>query len=155
MENDIGATTPTEAAGQLAVLDADRAAVADRAMQPWWYDAALGLAMAGFIASYSVHRDWVSPVALMLFLACNVALMAVYKRITGFWVNTQRAGCTQRVTRIWLAGAAVVLAVAGGAEFGLGVQGAMVVAGVVLGVGVAVISRWWTRVYIAELRAGL
>jgi hypothetical protein len=31
----------------------------------------------------------------------------------------------------------------------------MVVAGAVLGVGVALISRWWTRIYAAELRGEL
>ena len=33
-------------------------------------------------------------------------------------------------------------------------RGAMVVAGVVLGIGIALLSRWWTRLYIAELRDG-
>jgi hypothetical protein len=28
----------------------------------------------------------------------------------------------------------------------------MVVGGAVLGVGIALISRWWTRIYVAELR---
>ena len=31
------------AAAQLAALQADRAALADRVMQPWWYDVCLGL----------------------------------------------------------------------------------------------------------------
>lgn len=34
------------------------------------------------------------------------------------------------------------------------VAGAMAVAGVVSGVGVALASRWWTRLFIAELRDG-
>jgi hypothetical protein len=80
------------------------------------------------------------------------ALMAVYRRITGFWVSGLRPGRTQRAVRVWLVGYVVVLALAAAFEYGLEVRGAMVVAGAVLGVGVAVISRWWTRIYVAELR---
>ena len=78
--------------------------------------------------------------------------MATYKRITGFWVNGLRPGRTRRVVRVWLVGYVVVLAIATGAEYGLGWRGAMVAAGAVLGVGIALTSRWWTRIYIAELR---
>jgi hypothetical protein len=108
--------------------------------------------MFELIASYSVHEQWVSIAALLVFFAGNFGLMAAYKRLTGFWVNGHRPGRTQRAMRVWMVGAVVVLALAGGAEFGLGWRGAMVVAGVVLGVAVALISRWWSRIYIAELR---
>ena len=40
-----------------------------------------------------------------------------------------------------------------GAEFLLHVPGAIVVGAAVLGVGIALISRWWTRIYVAELRS--
>lgn len=39
------------AAAQLAALESDRAALADRVVQPWWHDALLGLLLFGFIAS--------------------------------------------------------------------------------------------------------
>jgi hypothetical protein len=52
-------------------------------------------------------------------------------------------------------GYVVVLGLAAGAEFGLGWRGAMVAGGAVLGVGIALTSRWWTKIYIAELRKGL
>lgn len=48
---------------------------------------------------------------------------------------------------------AVVLAAGLAAEYVLGWRGAMVVAGAGSGVAVAVCSRWWTHVYVAELRA--
>jgi hypothetical protein len=127
-------------------------AVADRAMQPWWYDALLGLLVFGLVASYSARENWVTWVALVVFLAGCLALVSAYKRITGFWVNGFRPGRTQRAVRVWLVGYVLVLALAGGAEFGLGWRGAMVVGGAVLGIGVALLSRWWTRLYIAELR---
>jgi hypothetical protein len=39
------------AAAQLATLSADRAALAGRVLQPWWYDVVLGLLLFGFLAS--------------------------------------------------------------------------------------------------------
>jgi hypothetical protein len=39
-------------------------------------------------------------------------------------------------------------------EQGAHVRGAMLVGGFVLGVGIAVISRWWTRLYVEHLREG-
>jgi hypothetical protein len=148
------ALDPTAAAAELAALQAGRAAMADRAMQPWWYDALLGLLVFGLIASYSFDT-WVTVLALGVFGVGTLLLMNAYKRITGFWVNGLRPGPTQRAIRVWVVGYVVVLALAGGAEFGLDWHGAMVVGGAVLGVGIAVISRWWTRIFIAELRGEL
>ena len=143
------------ARAELAALQSQRAALAERAMQPWWYDAALGLLVFQLIASYSSHEHWVTVAALLVLgLGCLV-LMNVYERITGFWVNGLRPGETQRAVRVWFVGYVVVLAAAAGAEFGLGWRGAMVVGGAVLGVGVALTSRWWARIYIAELRKEL
>jgi hypothetical protein len=78
--------------------------------------------------------------------------MALYRRITGLWVNGLRPGPTQRAVRVWSVVYAVVLGAAAAVEFLLDVRGAMVVGGVVLGVAVAFISQWWTRIYVAELR---
>jgi hypothetical protein len=112
MESDGSMTDPTSTAADLAFLQADRTAMADRAMQPWWYDPLLGLLVSGL-----------------------------------------RPGKTQEVLRVWLVGHVAVLALAVSAESGLGWRGSMVVGGAVLGVGIALISRWWTRIHIAELRA--
>src|ERR1700710_1489637 len=105
MENDDAtATAPVQAAAQLDALRADRAAMADRAMQPWWYDVALGLLVFQLIASYSFHENWVTVLALLVLGLGCLALMTAYKRITGFWVNGMRPGKTQRAIRVWFAG---------------------------------------------------
>ena len=155
METHEGATGVAEASAQLAALEADREAVAARAMQPWWYDALLSLLLFGFIASYSLRNNWVTLTALVVFLAGCAGLRALYQRITGFWVNGMRPGRTRKAIRVWVVVYAVVLAGAAVAEFLLDLRYAMVGGGVVLGVGVALISRWWSRIYIAELREGL
>ena len=145
----------TAAAAELAALDADRAALADRVVQPWWYDALLGLLVAGFISSYSTRDVWVILGAVLVLLVGLRGLMAAYRRVTGVWVSGLRPGATRRAVTVWFVVYAVVVAAAAVFEYGLGIRGAMVVAGVVLGVAIAVISQWWTRIYVAELRGEL
>lgn len=143
------------AAAELAALETDRAALAERVVQPWWYDALGGLLVAGFIASYSSRNPWVILGAFLVLALGLRGLMAVYRRITGVWVSGLRPGATRRATTVWFVVYAVVLAAAAMFEFGLEVRGAMVVAGIVIGVAFAVISQWWTRIYVAELRGEL
>src|SRR5215207_4678995 len=155
MESEGGAMDTTAAAAELAALDADRAALADRVVQPWWYDALLGLLVAGFISSYSTRNVWVILAAFLVLALGLRGLMAVYRRITGMWVSGLRPGPTQRAIRVWFVVYAVVVAAAAVFEYGLEIRGAMVVAGIVLGVAIAVISQWWARINVAELRGEL
>ena len=147
-----------EAAAQLAALRADREALADRVLQPWWYDVALGLLLFGFLASYAADSLWVTFPALVLFGAGIAALVSAYRRITGVWWDARKVGPVQervqRVMRQWAVGYFVLFAVGGAAEFLLDLRGAMVVVGAVLGTSAALLSRWVTRVYVAGLRAG-
>ncbi len=138
------------AAAELAALRSQRAALAERAVQPWWYDALLGLLLFGFVSSYALHSTGVTLAALVVFLLCLRGLVAVYRKRTGFWVSGLREGRTWRAVLAWGAFALLVLLAgfAGDDHW----RGSMVVAGAVLGVGVAVVSRWWTRIYVAELR---
>jgi hypothetical protein len=150
-----GTADRTAAAAQLAALQAGRAQLAERAVQPWWYDALLGLMVFGLFASYSLRSTWATLAAVVLFLLGVRGLMAVYQRITGFWVNGLRPGRTQRAIRVWWALSGVVLAAGFAAEYLLDRRGAMVVAGAVLGVGIVLISRWWAQIYVTELREEL
>src|SRR3954453_19355687 len=120
-----------------------------------WYHACLGLTVFLLLSSIS-FRDSVWQFVLGgagLLLLWGVA--TAYRRITGVWVNGLRRGRTRRLMWIWLALYTVVLALASGPEFVLGLRGAMVVGGAVLGVALALVSRWWMRIYVAELRGGL
>ncbi|PWW21664.1 hypothetical protein JD79_00799 [Geodermatophilus normandii] len=150
-----GTTDRTTAAEQLAALQDQRSALADRVVQPWWYDALLGLLVAGFVSSYAT-RDarWIT-LALVVLALGGLGLVQVYRRRTGLWVSGLRPGATQRAIRAWAVLYAVVLAAGAVAEFLMQVRGAMVVAGVVIGAGLVLVSRWWARLYVAELRGGL
>ncbi|WP_164702945.1 hypothetical protein [Modestobacter sp. KNN46-3] len=149
---------PAAAAAQLAALDADQTALAERIVQPWWYDVALGLLLFGFFSSYSSHSIGVIAGALVLFLAGTAGLVAAYRRITGVWWDARTVGPVQeRVRRAisqWTAGYFVLFALGGAAEFLLDLRGAMVVVGAVLGASAGLLSRWVTRIYVAGLRAG-
>jgi hypothetical protein len=155
MESDGGTMDATTAAAELAALGLDRAALAERVVQPWWYDALLGLLVAGFLSSYSTQNVWVISGALLLLLIGIRGLMTLYRRITGVWVNGLRRGPTQRAITVWFVVYGVVVAAAAVFEFLLDVRGAMVVGGIVVGVAIFFISRWWTRIYVAELRGEL
>ena len=157
MESGGGTMDTAGAAAQLAALDADRAALADRVVQPWWWDVALGLSFFAFFSSYSFHDVRVILAALVLFFAVMLGLIAVYRRITGVWWDATKVGPVQervqRAVRWWGFGYAVAMAVGAAAEYLFDLRGAMVVVGAVLGVAVAVSSRWVTRIYAAGLRA--
>ena len=147
MEND--AIDRATAAAQLAALQADREALADRVVQPWWYDVALGLLLFGFLASYALDSLWVTFPALLLLGAGLGALVSTYRRMTGLWLNTP-----PRVMTLWGAFVLVVLVPAFVLAEGFDQHWVMVVAGAVLGTAAGVLSRVWGRRWAAELRSG-
>jgi hypothetical protein len=143
---------PAAAAAQLDTLRADRAGIAERAMQPWWYDAALGFVVFVLLGAMSARNTALQFAVDAAALVALAALKQAYTRHTGFWVNGYRRGRTRRVIAVLLGVYAVVVAAGLAGEYALGWQGAMAVAGAVLGVSTAICSRWWTRVYVAELQ---
>ncbi|OMQ13760.1 hypothetical protein A7K94_0221310, partial [Modestobacter sp. VKM Ac-2676] len=83
-----------QAAAQLAELQAGRAQLADRVMQPWWHDVAAGLLLFGFFASSVVETSWVRAVAVLV-LAGGLGWLAwSYRRRTGVWASPDG--------RVWL-----------------------------------------------------
>jgi hypothetical protein len=150
MERDDLAVDPAAAAAQLEALRADRAALADRVLQPWWYDVALGLLLFGFLASYAFDSPWVTFPALLVFAAGLGALVAAYRRITGVWVSVGH-----RVVTVWGVLALLVLGPAFVLAEGFDQHWVMVPAGAVLGIAIAGLSRLWGRAYVAQLRNDL
>jgi hypothetical protein len=156
MESDEMSMDPSMAAAQLAALRTDRAQLAARVVPPWWYDPCLGLVVFVLVAAISLrYAGWVYFAALAVGVGGLWALVAAYKRITGLWVSGLRPGRTRRVIRVWVIAYALVVTTALVADQEFGLRWAMVAAGAVLGVGVTFLGRWWTRVYVAELREGL
>ncbi|GAA4742895.1 hypothetical protein GCM10023328_25440 [Modestobacter marinus] len=135
------------AVAQLAALEADRTALADRVMQPWWHDVAGGLLLFGLLASYAIETSWVRALALLVFALGLGGLAWSYQRRTGVWVYPDgRAWLTWVPLALVVSVPALVLAEDHGQRW------AMPVAGAVLGTALALLSRRWTRRWIAELR---
>ena len=154
MESDAVSDRST-AEAQLATLQAQRAALAERVLVPWWYDALLSLLVFGLLGSYSARSNWVTLPAVALFLLGLGGMKVLYQRLTGVWVNGFRKGATRRAIHVWLAAYAVLLCAAAVAEYLLDLRGAMVVGGAVIAAVLYAVNRWWTRIYVAELREGL
>ena len=152
---DPGTVDPTVAAAHLAALRSDRAAMADRAMQPWWYDALLGLLVFGLLSVVAVGNPFLTIGAVAVFALGLRWLAATYQRLTGFWVDGLRPGRTRTVVRVWFVLYAVTVGPALVLALGFDVRWPLVVVAAVLGVGIALLSRWWSRIYIAELRGEL
>ena len=139
-----------DAAAQLAALQADRAALADRVMQPWWHDVASGLLLFGFLSSSVIEMSWVRGVVLLVFAAGLGFLAWSYRQRTGVWVYPD-----SRAWLTWVPLALVIVVPALVLADDHDQRWAMPVAGAVLGLALAVLSRRWTRRWIAELRGEL
>lgn len=136
-----------DAMAQLAALRADRTALADRVVPPWWYDVTLGLLLFGFLSTYAFDSPWVTFPALVVFVGGLGVMVSAYKRITGVWVNIDG-----RSMVVWCAIYLPVLIGALVLAEGFGQRWAMVVAGAVLGAAITLFGRHWSRAYAAELR---
>lgn len=146
-----------DAQAQLAALQADRAALAERAVQPWWYDVLLGVVVFVFLGSYATGNWWLIGAGWLLAGLGLWGLVTVYRRLTGFWVNGLREGPTQRAMRVWFWccvswGAVAMVDVVVDEAVTAWLLGGVSAA---CGVAVALVSRWWTRIYVAELRGEL
>lgn len=152
MESGASGQDPAAAAAQLAALQADRERLAERVRDPWWYGPALGLLVFLLFGSVSTHDPRLVGAALVVFVGGLSLLKWRYVRLTGIWVSGWRPGRMRVAVATWTVLYAVVVAASVGLEQFAGIRGAMAVGGLVLGVGIALINRWWTRLFIAELR---
>ncbi|MBM7807129.1 hypothetical protein JOD57_002966 [Geodermatophilus bullaregiensis] len=124
MESD-GTTDPTAAAAQLATLQADRVALADRLEHsgPWWpWDVGLGLWLFLLFGLQSLQGSWVVVPVLLLAVVGVWGIRVTFRRATGTWVSGWRAGRTRRATWSWVTWVLVVAATAFLAEYELGLR---------------------------------
>ncbi|SFO12041.1 hypothetical protein SAMN05660359_01538 [Geodermatophilus obscurus] len=150
MEND--AVDPDTAVAQLAALQADRVALADRALQPWWYDVLLGMAVFGLLSVVAAGNVFATLAGVALFSAGLGWLVSTYRRRTGFWVDGFRRGAMRRASSVYLVVYVLVVVPALVLALGFDRSWALVAAGAVAGVTAAVTSRWAGHLYVRELR---
>lgn len=143
METDADVTGPAARAA-LAQVDAGRSAAARRVGTPWWFHPLLGAALAVSLAALSLRGPAVA-VVLVLSVAAQGALYALYQRLTGLWVNTWHVDGMRKVTAIVTTITLLVLAIGVGLDRGAGLRGAAAITGAVLGVAYVVYWRWVER----------
>jgi len=155
MESQAGTTDAAVAAAQLAALQADRDRLAERAVQPWWHDVLLGGLLFVLLSALAVDRPVTTVAGVVVFGLGVWWLATAYRRHTGMWVHGLRRGRTRKAMGVWLALYAVVLVPALSLAYDHGQRWALVVAGALLGTALALVNRWWSRIYAAELRGEL
>ncbi len=132
---------------QLATLQAQRTALADRVVPPWWHDVAAGLLLFGLLSSHVVGTSWVRALATLAFAAGLAGLAWTYWRRAGVWAYPDR--------RMWLTWVPLALvALVPALLLADDSAWAVPAAGAVLGVALALLSRRWSRQWAAELRSG-
>jgi len=140
--------TDSAARAALAQVEAGRSAAARRVSTPWWFHPLLGAALAAMMAALSLRGPAVA-VVLVLALAAQVALYALYRRLTGLWVNTWHVEGMRRVTAAATAVFLLLCVLGVGLDRGAGVRGAAAITGVVLGLGYVIYWRWVERRLVA------
>lgn len=147
METDAD-VTDLAARAALVQVEAGRSAAARRVSTPWWFHPLLGAALAAMLAALSLRGPAVA-VVLVLALAAQVALYALYRRLTGLWVNTWHVEGMRRVTTAATAVSLLLCVLGVGLDRGAGVRGAAAITGVVLGLGYVIYWRWVERRLVA------
>lgn len=123
----------------------EKAAV--RATAPLWYHPALGAIIAMLVASIEAPRITGAVVAVSM---CGLAILITqYHKHTGVWLNGLTAG-GPRTRRLMVFGLLVTLAgLIGGMrlKFGYGLNGALIVAGILLGLFATWYGLAWERAF--------
>lgn len=141
-----------EAASALERVRSGRLAAARRITTPWWYHPLVGVTLAAMLGSGSLS----GPVRVGLLVGSVAALGGLfwlYRRLTGLWINTLDVPGMRRVTVLVIGAHLTVFGVATWLEDGRGLRGALVVAGVLLGIGYTVYWRWVERRLVRLWRA--
>ena len=135
-----------DARAQLATLQAQRTALADRVVQPWWHDVLSGLLLFGLLSSWVIDPSWVRSLATLACAAGFAALAWTYWRRAGVWAYPDRG--------MWLTWAPLAIVVLVPAlVLADDHDWAMPAAGAVLGLALALLGRRWSRQWAAELRS--
>jgi hypothetical protein len=144
--NRLGEEDPAAA---LALVRETQRAAAVRARAPAWYHPAVGGVLAVVVAAIESDRlNLLSALAL-----CVLAVVvSQYQKQTGTRMNAFFAGGRRPRRILGLGTAAIVTAIGLGLwlKFGLGLNGAMIVTGAVVGLFATWLGFAWERAFLAE-----
>lgn len=138
------------AAQALRDLDEGRAAAARRVVTPWWYHPLLGVTFFVMVAGLSRGS---TGLLVGLALLAQGLLLALYRRLTGMWVNTFHVPGMQRTTVVSVLVAYALVTAGALLEHLAGVPFSLVATGAVLAVAYVVYWRWVERRLVELWRA--
>ncbi len=145
MTSDASSSLSAEQAAQaLAEVQKGRDAAARRLPTPWWYHPLLGLVLAMIVSSFALPATE-RTVVLGLAIAAELALLWLYRRLTGVWLNTLSIDGMRGPAAVMCGMAVALLLLALALELWWEVRGGAVAVGVVVGVGYVVFWRWVER----------
>lgn len=144
MEMNSSSGAAQSAATALQHVRSGRLAAAQRITTPAWYHPLAGAALAAMLGSGSLTG--LARVGVLLgSLVALLALFWLYRRLTGLWINLLHVPGMRRATVLATGVALTVFCVATLLEDVEGLRGALVVAGVLLGVAYTLYWRWAER----------
>ncbi|MBT0771957.1 hypothetical protein KIH74_23650 [Kineosporia sp. J2-2] len=141
-------------ADELTIIAEMRAAAADRLVTPWWYHPVLGALLGVYLVAFSLGGTVVRLVALVLFGAACAALVDVYRRSTGVWVNGLDAGPAGRWAKGLGLAVLVLMVVSGSLAYWTGLVWPVLGIAVVVFALTVVLGRRFDEALRAQLRAG-
>ncbi|MDQ3139879.1 MAG: hypothetical protein M3Q15_04055 [Pseudomonadota bacterium] len=134
-------------AAALRMVQETQAKAAMRATAPVWYHPALGAIIATLVASMEAPRFSGGLIAVSM---CGLAILVTqYQKHTGVWPNGLTAG-GPRTRRLMVFGLLAMMAVLfGGArlKFGYGLDGALIAAGILIGLFATWYGFAWERAF--------
>lgn len=149
---------PYDPRDALADVAASRASVADRLITPWWYHPALGAILAALVLVGALDAHNAIRITVALLAAISIgALVGLYQRTTGMWVNLRNLGPAS--TRWWAAYLVLVVVIVGIStlpsitEITLPTWGVVLLAATIL-IGTIVLGRKMDEAMRADIRSG-
>lgn len=158
METHSDPEQPYDPRDALADVAASRTSVADRLITPWWYHPALGVILAALVLVGALDAHNAIRLAVALLAAISIgALVGLYQRTTGMWVNLRNLGPASM--RWWAAYLALVVVIVGISilpsitDITLPTWGAVLLAATIL-IGTIILGRRMDEAMRADIRSG-
>lgn len=145
---------PLDPAAVLRDAARHRHTMAARAVAPTWFYPTVGVLTGALIAAQSTRNGWITIAAALCYSAGLGAAVVAYRRGRGVSVQHRDSRAGVRIAAL-VAGCAVTIVVASVIEYGFDARGALIVAGVVIAAGIALVGPAADRAYVQDQHADI
>jgi hypothetical protein len=145
---------PEEAQAALAAVEQSRSDIAARLYTPWWYHPILGILVGGLLALAIGDVPFAVLLgALPVYGLGLAALVTVYRRRSGVWVNGTQAGPRSLRSLLRMGAYLIVTAIVGAAfSIGMEIRWTAWITGLVVALSLTVWGRHFDQLMRADLR---